>query len=520
MNEEIQFIECDKESEIFIKNEEEKKTYQYDENFLVFFVATLVHAIIYAICVYKNPSGLAYGAFVVSGMIYILFCLKKMELRIKKGSIFYIVAIIILGVATFCTDDSSIIFMNKVGIFCLTVIFVMDNMFNTEKWQFGKYFSSLIVTMIMSVSEIGEYFENVYEYFKNKRNKINTKYYYGLLGCIIAVPIVGVMIILLSSADAVFKEWTARVVNNINIKDIIGITFFFIFMFVASYCTMSYLGKKELDDKVEDTKRWEPMMVIPVITILTVVYIIFSGIQIAYLFVGEFNLPEGYTYAEYAREGFFQLLAVSIINLVIVLACVGYTKTSKAVKVILTVMSLCTFIMIASSAVRMVTYIQFYYLTFLRIFVLWSLLVLFFVFAGVIIYIFKNTFPIFRYVVIVTTCLYICLSFSRPDYFIAKVNLSSTDGNESAFFLGDSFDDYKFLLELSADAAPVVAEWMENQGYEYEIGNVYINEEYLFFYNPDEFGENYMSKIIEKTRGMGIREFNVSRYVAKMIIKH
>ena len=37
-----------------------------------------------------------------------------------------------------------------------------------------------------------------------------------------------------------------------------------------------------------------------------------------------FQLPEGYTNAEYAREGFFQLLAVSILNLIIVLIGLYY----------------------------------------------------------------------------------------------------------------------------------------------------------------------------------------------------
>ena len=138
--------------------------------------------------------------------------------------------------------------------------------------------------------------------------------------------------------------------------------------------------------------------------------------------------------------------------------------------------------------------------------------------ALVIIYIYKGTFPIFKYTIITVTCLYIAFAFSRPDYFIAKVNLSSTDGNESVFFLGESFDDYEFMLELSADAAPAVAEWMEKQGYEYEIDNSYINEEYLFFYNPDEFGENYMCVISEETDDMGIRDFNVSRYIAKLLL--
>ena len=61
---------------------------------------------------------------------------------------------------------------------------------------------------------------------------------------------------------------------------------------------------------------------------------LFSGIQIFGLFLGKMQLPEGYTYAQYAREGFFQLLAVSILNLILVLVCLSFFRESKVLKVI------------------------------------------------------------------------------------------------------------------------------------------------------------------------------------------
>lgn len=109
------------------------------------------------------------------------------------------------------------------------------------------------------------------------------------------------------------------------------------------------------------------MFAITVLGMLTLLYLVFSGIQILGLFLGKLSLPEGYTYASYAREGFFQLLAIAILNLILVLACLEYFRESKILKGILTVMSICTFIMILSSAMRMILYIRTYQFTFLRI---------------------------------------------------------------------------------------------------------------------------------------------------------
>lgn len=117
------------------------------------------------------------------------------------------------------------------------------------------------------------------------------------------------------------------------------------------------------------------------------------------------------------NSGFYMvsmmLLAVSVLNLIIVLVMMSYFKESKVLKVILTIMSLCTFVMIASSALRMIMYIRYYYMTFLRIFVLWALVVLFLMFVGVIVSVFKENFPLFKYCMMVITVLYIGLSFSN-----------------------------------------------------------------------------------------------------------
>ena len=55
--------------------------------------------------------------------------------------------------------------------------------------------------------------------------------------------------------------------------------------------------------------------------------------------------------------------------------------------------SLCTYVMLASAVYRMVLYVQQYQLTFLRILVLWFLAMLFVLMAGVVILIFNRDFP-------------------------------------------------------------------------------------------------------------------------------
>ena len=479
------------------------------ENFHIYGIASIVYACLYAFCMYKNNSGITYGLFVAGSIGFILFCLNQLEMTIKKESWFYMGSMLLLSVSTFCTDDGRIIWLNKTGVLLLTISFLLGLFYDTKQWNLGKFLGSVVTVCVMALGEVGRPIADAVWYCKNKLDKKNSKYLYVLMGIGITIPLFTVVFLLLTSADAVFRNLADQMLSGMEFGDVILIAFMIGFMFFASYCLLTFLCKKTLKEEVQDQRKWEPLIGIPVASVLSVLYLVFSVIQIVYLFVGNMQLPDGYTYAEYAREGFFQLLAVSILNLIIVLVGLYYFKPSKVLKAVLTVMSLCTFIMIASSAMRMIIYIQYYYLTFLRILVLWSLVVLFLIFAGVIAYIVKDSFPLFRYSMVVVTCLYIALSFAHPDYWIAKVNLAGSKETRSEFFEGEAYDDFEFLTQLSADAAPVMVEWFEEEGHSLKY---YFSDDYTYEGNEEAFhAYRYLRRLNNRVGDMGIRDFNVSR---------
>ena len=209
-------------------------------------------------------------------------------------------------------------------------------------------------------------------------------------------------------------------------------------------------------------------------------------------------------------------------------------------------MSLCTFIMIASSVMRMIIYIRYYYLTFLRIFVLWMLAVLFVMFIGVLINIYRESFPLFRYGVVIVTVLYLALSFSHPDYIIARVNIANAPGTDGAgweesvaqdygddfftgpFFRGSEYNDYSYLSDLSADAAPVIIPYMESLGYDfgaYELENPTdimrddTQAQWWGGYQLKGFGYYYLTHNKKRLDQTSLRTFNISRYMARKQIE-
>ena len=124
------------------------------------------------------------------------------------------------------------------------------------------------------------------------------------------------------------------------------------------------------------------------------------------------------------QPGFFQLLFVCIINVSLVLFFMGCFRENRFKKILLTVISGCTYVMIASSAFRMCLYIQNYRLTFLRVFVLWMLALIGVLLGGIVAQIYRQTFPLFRYTIVAVTIAVFAFGIVRPDYWIAKYDIA------------------------------------------------------------------------------------------------
>lgn len=537
------------------KKEDTSETKRMKENFAFFGPVTFGYALFYTFCMFKNGSGITFPFFVAASLLYLCYSLSKLELTLKKGSAFYMVSMMLLAVSTFCTDDWRIIAFNKTGIFLLMMSLLLHQFYDTTKWNLGKYLGNIFLMVFASIGEIGRPFTDAARYFKQQGGKKNKNLWYVLLGIVIAMPLLLMVIALLSSADVVFRQIADRLLKGFRIGNICNILFRITFIFFASYLLTAFLCKRTLSGTVKDHRKGEPVLAITINAMLTVIYLLFSGIQIVYLFLGKMQLPQGYTYAAYAREGFFQLLAVGILNLIIVLISLSFFRESRILKGILTVMSLCTFVMIASSALRMIIYIRFYYMTFLRILVLWGLLLLFGLFIGIVISIYRESFPLFRYSTAVVTVLYLLLSFAHPDYMIAAVNVANAPSSiqeqengewkpGNSFFLSDEpYHDYSYLAGLSADAAPVLIPYLADLGYDLEsfyirgeVENRWdmrdekwedldeaqqnrciagkIDQGNARKWRADGFGYYYLRRLQLSTDSFGIRTYNISRHMA------
>lgn len=244
-----------------------------------------------------------------------------------------------------------------------------------------------------------------------------------LLGILLAVPALFMILPLLSSADAGFEQLVGEIVRYIQshlIQTFIRIIFsipvsFYLFglMFggISGWNT-DCIRKEKLQAAGNNIRRIPDTTVCTALGILCFVYVLFLGIQGNYLFYAfTGHIPQSFTYAEYARRGFFELCRIGLWNLTL-LGCAGLFSKSRVgehrgLSFFTVLLSVLTMILIITAMSKMGMYISVYGLTVNRIlpmvFMLWMMLVF-----GSIILRLKKSFPMVRICVMAGAVLF-CL---------------------------------------------------------------------------------------------------------------
>lgn len=244
------------------------------------------------------------------------------------------------------------------------------------------------------------------------------------LGLGIAAVLLCILLPLLSGADAGFEMLTGDVADWIT-AHLLGFALRMCFAIPVSFylfgLTFGGLTGRHTDYIKEDMlkKTKNQIQILPVPAAVTIfvlicgVYLLFIGLQGSYLFSAlAGKLPEAFTYAEYARRGFFELCQVSVWNLCILIMSDLFTRRKDKQFMCLKGMNVClsvlTLLLITTAIGKMFLYISAYGLTAYRILSLTFMLWLTIIFVGWIIRQWR-TFPLARISILTGAVLYTLL---------------------------------------------------------------------------------------------------------------
>jgi len=432
-------------------------------SFLKLCIFCIVYAAFYTLCLFENHMGITYPIFVIGTIICFIYYMRTTGRTVKRFSYFYYSVIAILGTNICLTSSSVLIAFDKAFIFVLFFMLFLHNLYDDVDWDVSRYIEGIIKLCFGSlgflfrpVSDLWGICKNYFVISKGdeqiqEREKVSVVGHnlgYVFIGLAISIPLVCIILPLLLSSDIIFSNAMGDIFSFRFDYRLFQILYMIIVVFFCAYALVYRLTVSidSLKKEVVDKRKYSPIIAITVNIVLLAIYMMYSIIQIVFLFMRKGQLPEGYTYTKYAHEGFFQLVFVCLINIVLVLICRKFSKDSIALKIVLCMISGCTYIMICSSAYRMYLYIDAYKLTFLRIYVLWALLVMAVVMAGIIRFLFNPGMKFVRFVTVSVICLWIGFICINPDYMIAKYNIRYHDD-----------DDY--ICELSLDAVPAIEKY-------------------------------------------------------------
>lgn len=468
------------------------------ENFLFFSGMSFLYGILFTFCMYQNVNGITFPFIVLITIVFGVKYIKKIGFQIQKDTWLYVGGMLLLGISSSMTASGFFIFFNLIGIFLLFIAMMVHQFYRDQEWWFQTYVQNFFLLIGTTISGIRYPFQHAAKNVVGKSTDKKKNAVYIFIGVGIAFLLLIIIFPLLIHSDRIFEMYFGSFIKNIHLGDLFWMFIMAVIMSILCYAFFGALCEYNLKKNTEQRKNGcNPIIGITFTSILAFIYLLYSGIQIIFLFIRmERGLPGNITYSAYARSGFWELLIISIINFVLVLICAYLFEENRVLKILLTVISFCTFVMIFSSAYRMCMYVKIFHLTFLRILVLWFLFLLALIMGGTVLNIYKKKFPLFRYIMLVTACCYILFSLSKPDYWIAKYNVAHMDKIEWQ-------DLNYFLYGLSEDASSVIAE-------------IDIRERMVYGYEDDaeETIETYFKGIQIKYDRKDIRKINYSHMQA------
>ena len=277
--------------------------------------------------------------------------------------------------------------------------------------------------------------------FRKNHDKKNSNAKWIILGLIIAIPVVAVISALLMASDEMFKAMFSVFFDDFLSKILKYILYAILGLPIAMFFFSEWYSKYTEDQKQLHSVYNRPVhrtdshvvplaLVYSVVIPMCVVYFMYLIAQVSYFisFIAKNLLPKNFTIVDYARRGFFELCVIAVINLVVIVLIITFSrqhegKTAKGINTIVVIMSVFTIIFIATAIYKMSMYIKTYGYTPMRIDTALFMIFLFVVFVMIIIRQLVGKISLFKCTIMILLLFLGVFNIMNVDAFVAKENI-------------------------------------------------------------------------------------------------
>ena len=451
-------------------------------NFILYiFLISLYNSILF----YGRDFGINVILFNSILLVLLYFIYKKNNLIKNKKGLLFMVPITLISIFYLIYDNN---FFSTFNIFVIFSLFILMHIFTVNpNYNILGLLEDFINLIFQPFNYIKNFYHLVFSKFSISFNP-SAKMKKRIKSALVIVPIVFIILVLLSSADAEFSslfESLFDILENISLGDIPGrlINFIIFFTYLGAsinYICFSYKKAKSSYINIDD------YTIKILLSVLNIIYIIFDFIQIKSLILH--RVSSGINYAEYARSGFFQLMFISIINLFILLIS-KHSKESKYNNYMCFIMEILTLIIITSSFIRMNMYEAAYGYTLLRLLVYVTLFTLVILLIPTTFYIFNPNVNILKYFMVIIITIYTFLTLSPVSYFITYKNIYRYNKTGKI--------DIDYLENYNYDNIPLLLDFYKNSNDYKDDLDSYFEE---INYNDDDIFEYNISRSYSRNK--------------------
>ncbi len=406
-----------------------------------------------------------YTALILGGTLFLAW---KFRQPLNKTVYWLAPIALFFSLMVYVRANSFLTFINVVLIIYLLLLIARLAGHPTAKLRYFEVPQYLSLAGSMPMRIITEFFRQAKNVVSN-RSVIQSKSAYVPIvrGLLLSLPVLFVFLLLFSSADAVFRQYTSSLFAfDVNPETVfrLGLVGFVASLFSGAYALifMPTSLPSTHDAKSKSTFELGATEALIMLGSVSLLFFAFVAVQLTYLFGGAEQISTtGYTYAEYARKGFFELIAVAAIALLLIWAIKRVTNFSvqvraKQFKWLSAILVVEVMLIMASAHMRLSLYEDAYGFTMLRlvshVFILWLAVAFVLLLVNIIREMNENQFAYHLFASAI--CFFAIFNLINPDAFIARQNIDRFNDTGKL--------DFYYLRTLSDDAVPEVATLLDH----------------------------------------------------------
>ncbi|MDP1809033.1 MAG: DUF4173 domain-containing protein [Actinomycetota bacterium] len=426
--------------------------------YLPIFAVSFLLGLAFDYLLYGEAPGLSFPVYIILIGAAFFILAARFKMAPDKSVILLIIPLVFFSAMVFVRASEFLTLLN-VGISLLFLILIADLAvgLKLKDYFIVDYIKSCFLVPVNALDKFFLALSNIPAVLGAVKDRDRASQI--IRGVLLAVPVLILFILLLSSADLVFHKYASKLIDvQITPESVfrtilvLGATAAFIGTFTYLFIKPERIGAGEpANPDRQSLGLIEGSILLGSVNALFLSFIL---VQVAYLFGGRRNIAvKGVTYAQYARRGFFELIAVAAISFLLIWLTEKYIfrrgeKHALSFTLLGGALIVQVIVIMISAFKRLALYEGAYGYTVLRfyshVFIIWLAVV----FLLLLVKIFTNEEENFFALRMFTSGLIFLafLNFFNPDAFIAGQNIARYKETGKL--------DAWYLSRLSADALP------------------------------------------------------------------